>query len=36
MSLDAGETKTVTVRDHTYDLERRGDTSYKEMRVIFK
>ncbi len=36
VALDAGETKTVTVRDHTYDLERQADTSYKEMTVIIK
>jgi len=35
--LDEPETKTgVMVRDHTYDLERQMDSSYKEMRVTIK
>jgi hypothetical protein len=36
VTLGTGEGKPATVRDHTYQLERWGDTSYKEMRVIIK
>jgi hypothetical protein len=34
--LSEGETRTVTIGGHLFDLERRGDTDYKEMRLIAK